>query len=99
MVHLHAGFKLSRTNSHKCDTVSVSLVHICLDLKYKCGEILVKWIYYAGQCFSWKRRCGHFQKMLQECFNTEVGQRRTKEYRGKITLLYTVHIQFIAGTV
>ena len=40
-----------------------------------------------------------FQKMLQECFNTEVGQRRTKEYRGKITLLYTVHIQFIAGTV
>ena len=35
MINFLGRVKLAGTDPHKCDTVSVSLVHICLDLKYK----------------------------------------------------------------
>ena len=35
MHYFHTSFKLAGTDSHKCNTVSVRLIHIRLDFKYK----------------------------------------------------------------
>ena len=35
MTYLHVGIKFAGTDTHECNTVSVSLVHISLNLKYK----------------------------------------------------------------
>ena len=40
MENFHARLELSGTDTHECDSVSVCLVHIRLDFKHKCTEIL-----------------------------------------------------------
>ena len=40
MEHFHTSFKLSGTDTHECDSVTVRFVHICLNFKYKGREIL-----------------------------------------------------------
>ena len=60
MPHVHAGFKLSGADPHKCDPVPVRLVHICLDLKDKRRKIrLLHRVDGAGVRHPWKRGCGH----------------------------------------
>ena len=41
MVYFHAGLKFTGADAHECDTVTVRLIHIRLDLKYEGGEIQV----------------------------------------------------------
>ena len=41
-VDFHAGLKFAGTDTHKCDTVAVRLVHIRLNLEDKRGEISVR---------------------------------------------------------
>ena len=40
MENFHARLELSGTDTHECDSVSMCLVHIRLDFKHKCTEIL-----------------------------------------------------------
>ena len=54
MVVILATLKLTRANTHKCNTVTVCLVHIRLDLEYEGREILVKRIYSIALCHSGK---------------------------------------------
>ena len=82
MRYFHACLKFAGTDTHKCDTVAVRLVHICLNLEDKRAEIRRERIHHAGCRISRQRRGCHFQEMLQECLYTKVCQRRTKEYRG-----------------
>jgi len=42
VVDLHALLELAAANSHKGDSVAVSLVHVGLDLKYKGGEVVAE---------------------------------------------------------
>ena len=81
MVDLHACFKASGTDTHECDTVAVSLVHVSLNLEYKCGEILREWVYKSCIRHSRKRRVGHLKEVLKEGLDTEVGECGAEEYR------------------
>ena len=42
MEYFHACLKLSGTDTHECDSVTVRFVHICLNFKYKRTEIFGK---------------------------------------------------------
>ena len=44
MVHFLAGLEFTRTDPHKSDPVTVHLVHVGLDLKYKCRKLIFHWI-------------------------------------------------------
>ena len=81
MKHFHACLKLTGTDSHKCNTVAVCFIHICLDLKDESREGILHRIDHAHICFSRKRGGGHLQEMLQEDLHTEVGQGGSEEYR------------------
>ena len=59
MVDFHSGFKLTGTDAHESDTVTVRLVHIRLDLKYEGGEIRSERIDHAVCRSSRKRRSRH----------------------------------------
>ena len=74
MVNLLGSVKFAGADTHKGNSVTVCLVHIGLNLKYKSGEIIAHRIYKAAVCHSWKRGCGHFQEMLQESLHTKVGK-------------------------
>ena len=81
MVYFHAGLELAGYNTHEGDTVTVRLVHVCLDLEDKGREIIVKRADFTGDGLSRQRRSGHLQEMLQEGLYTEVGQSGTEKYR------------------
>ena len=99
MVNFHTGIKFSGTDSHKCNTVTVSLVHICLDLKYKSRKILFDRIDHADICRSRKRRSCHLQEMLQENLHSEVCQGRTEKYRGEFSFADQLLVKFCTCTV
>ena len=65
MLYFHTGIKLTGTNSHKSDPVSVCLIHICLNLKYKSRKLMFYRIDQSDIRFSRKWCCCHLQKMLQ----------------------------------
>ena len=99
MVNFHAGIKFTGTDAHKSDTVTMCLVHICLDLKYKRREIFFDRIDHSDICCSWKRRSGHFQEMFQEDLHTEVGQCRSEKYRRKFSLADQLLVKFCTCSV
>ena len=59
MVDFHSCLKLTGTDAHESDTVTVCLVHVCLDLKYERGEIFPERVDHACRCLSRKRRSRH----------------------------------------
>ena len=64
VVYLHACLKFSRHDPHKGNTVSVSLVHISLNLKDKCGKRLLERINHSCCGFPGKRGSGHLEEVL-----------------------------------
>ena len=59
MVYFHSGFKLTGTDAHESDTVTVRLIHIRLNLKYEGGEIRSERIDHTVCRSSRKRRSRH----------------------------------------
>ena len=59
MVYFHSCLKLTGTDAHESDTVTVRLIHIRLDLKYERGEIFPERVDHACCCLSRKRRSRH----------------------------------------
>ena len=59
MVYFHSCLKLTGTDAHERDTVTVCLVHVCLDLKYERGEIFPERVDHACRCLSRKWRSRH----------------------------------------
>ena len=59
MVYFHSCLKLTGTDAHESDTVTVRLIHIRLDLKYEGGEIRSERIDHAVCRSSRKRRSRH----------------------------------------
>ena len=59
MVYFHSCLKLTGADAHESDTVTVCLVHVCLDLKYERGEIFPERVDHACRCLSRKRRSRH----------------------------------------
>ena len=59
MVYFHSGLELTGADAHERDTVTVCLVHVCLDLKYERGEIFPERVDHACRCLSRKRRSRH----------------------------------------
>ena len=40
MINLLGGIEFAGADTHKCNSVTVSLIHICLNLKYKSRKII-----------------------------------------------------------
>ena len=59
MVDFHSGLELTGADAHERDTVTVCLVHVCLDLKYERGKIFPERVDHACRCLSRKRRSRH----------------------------------------
>ena len=86
MEDFHSGVEFAGADAHECDTVTVCFVHVCLDLKDKRREILFDRIDHAAVCRTRKRRHRHREEVLQESLHTKVGERRSEEYRGELSL-------------
>ena len=86
MEDFHSGVEFAGADAHECDTVTVCFVHVCLDFKDKRREILFDRIDHAAVCRTRKRRHRHREEVLQESLHTKVGERRSEEYRGKLSL-------------
>ena len=99
MTYLHVGIKFAGTDTHECNTVSVSLVHISLNLEYKGTELMLRRIDQTNVCLSGQWSGGHLQKMFQEYLHTEIRQCGTKAYRSQITFLYLIQVKLRAGTI
>ena len=99
MSDFHTGCKFAGADTHKCDTITVCFIHICLNLKDKGRKIFRKWINDFVSGHTRKRRSGHFQKMLQKGFYTKICQGRTKEDRRKFSFSYFFQVKFVARTV
>ena len=75
------------------------LVHICLDLEYKGGEVFVVGIDLLSPCIAgqgWRRQ---FQESFQEWLHAEVGQCGTEEYRRQPPFLHCLQVECIACPV
>ena len=86
MEDFHSGVEFAGADAHECDTVTVCFVHVCLDFKDKRREILFDRIDHAAVCRTRKRRHRHREEVLQESLHTKVGERRSEEYRGELSL-------------
>ena len=64
MCNLHARFKFTGADTHKGDTVTMCLIHICLNLKYKGREIFSKRINFSDIRLTWQWGVGHLKEML-----------------------------------
>ena len=74
MKHLHTGGEFAGTDTHKCNTVAMILIHVCLNLEYKRRKIFLERIHDTGVRHASCRSIGHLQKMLQKSLHTEVCQ-------------------------
>ena len=86
MEDFHSGVEFAGADTHECDTVTVCFVHVCLDFKDKRREILFDRIDHAAVCRTRKRRHRHREEVLQKSLHTKVGERRSEEYRGELSL-------------
>ena len=86
MEDFHSGIEFAGADAHECDTVTVCFVHVCLDFKDKRREILFDRIDHAAVCRTRKRRHRHREEVLQKSLHTKVGERRSEEYRGELSL-------------
>ena len=77
--------KFTGTDSHKCDSVTVCLVHICLILKYKRREIIIHGS--ISPSYGLYAEVGMLSSSgnVPEMFHTKVCQRRSEEYRWRFS--------------
>ena len=99
MEYVHTGFKFSGAYTHECNTVTVSLIHIGLNFKYKGGKIFLKRTDLTDIGFSWERMACHLQEVIEENFDTEVCQCGTKKYRCLFSVTHFINIKFSTCTV
>ena len=94
--HLFTAHKLARADAHERDAVAVRLVHVRLDLEHKRREMVVERVDHADIRRARGRRRGHLQKLLEEGFHAEVGQRRAKEHRRQLARVHSRKVKFVA---
>ena len=99
MIYLLGSVKLTGTDTHKGNSVTMSLVHICLDLKHKGRKIVRHRINLFLICNTRKRRGCHGQEVLQKSLHTKVCQRRSKKYRSQLTFTYQLLIKICTCSV
>ena len=99
MVDIMVCLKLAGADSHKCNTIPVCLVHICLNLKDKGREWGGDRINIPLIGVAWQRRCRHLQEIIQKSFYTKGRQSRSEKYRRELSLLHLLQIQRITGTI
>ena len=99
MINFLRCIKFTGTDTHKCNSVSVCFVHICLDLKYKRRKIIRHRIDLALIGYSRKRRSCHLEEVLQKCLNTKVCQCRTEKYRCHVSFTYLFLIKINACAI
>ena len=99
MLYLHAGLVFPGTDSHKGNSVPVSLIHIRLYFKHKCGKIILRRHYQSAVSPPGKRCCGHFKEMLQKKLHAEIGKSRPEKHRRQIPRANQIQIKFRAGSV
>ena len=97
MIDVHTLFEFAGANAHECHAVAVRLVHVCLNLEYESGKMLVKRINDFALGHARGRRRSHLQEVLQKRLNAEVGQCGTEEYRRQRAGVYAVHVKFLTG--
>ena len=80
MQHANSLAVLARADSHKGDPVSMSRVHIRLNLKNETGHLFFSWPYLALFALTIQRRRRIINEFIQQLFDAEVTHRRPKEY-------------------
>ena len=95
MINFLLGIEFARTYSHEGYPVTVGLIHIRLDLKYKCRKSACSRIDHISGCRSRKRRRRHLEEILKEILHTEVVECRPEEYRCQFSLPDTLKVKSI----
>jgi len=97
MVVFRISLELAGADTHKGQSVSVGLVHICLNLKDKGGEIRVEGIHSTLVGNPGQGRGCQLEEVFQERLNAKVCQRRAKENRGELTPADSFLVHFPTG--
>ena len=92
-------FEFARAYAHKGYPVTVSLIHICLNLEHESGEFLVKGIDYFIACNARQRRHGHFKEAFQKRLDAEVIQSGAEEHGAELTAAHLLDIELVACAV
>ena len=101
MEGVHASLELSRADAHESDAVAVVLVPVRLGLEDETGEIRARGVDRLARerIGIGARRGGQAQELLEERLDAEVGERRPKECRGKLSAGHSIEIELIARAV
>ena len=99
MVDIMVCLKLAGADSHKCNTIPVCLVHICLNLKDKGREWGGDRINIPLIGVAWQRRCRHLQEIIQKSFYTKGRQSRSEKYRREFSFADQLLVKFCTCTV
>ena len=91
--------KFARAYAHEGDPVAVSLVHVCLDLENKGGELVGERIDDLVAGLARQGRHGHVKKALQKRLNAEVVERRAEEHGAELAVAHLINVEFIACAV
>ena len=75
------------------------LVHVCLYLEHKSGELFVKRVNYLVTGNSRQRRHGHFKEAFQKRLNAEVIKSRAEEHGAELATAHLLDIKLIACAV
>ena len=89
----------SGADSDKRNPVSVSFVHISLNLEYKCRKVFAQRIDLAAIRLSGKGRCCHIEEMLKEYLHSKVGKSRSEANGSKVTLSYGIKVKIGSRSV
>ena len=100
-VWLHAALELAGADAHKSDAVAVGLVHVGLNLKDECRELVAAGVHgLTGQAVhAGQRGGGEPQEVLQKGLHAKVGQGRTKEHGAQLAAQHLVEVKFLGSTV
>ena len=96
MVILGVALEFTRADAHERQPVAVRLVHIRLNFEHKRRKIGAEGIDKAAIGLAGERTRRHAQELLQKRFHTEVGERRAKEHRRKLTAANLFHVKLPA---
>ena len=75
------------------------LIHIRLNFKCECREIIVKRVNRHTVRHTRQGGGGHFKEVLQKRLNPKIGERRTEENRGQLAAAHLFKVKFIACAV
>ena len=74
MIDFHGFIIFSRAYPHKCNSVTMCFIHVCLDFKNKGRKMVVKRVNLAVNGFSRQRRRCHSEELRKERFDAEIGK-------------------------